>query len=48
MLEAAAGNERLRAVVADGVGERSVRESMLRGARWLALTPGATQYKQLH
>ena len=32
MLEAAAGNDRLRAVVADGAGERSVRESMLRGA----------------
>ncbi len=31
LLEAAAGNHRLRAVVADGAGERSVRETWLRG-----------------
>ena len=38
MLEAAAGNPALRAVVADGAGERSVRESRLRGrAGWLSL-----------
>ena len=38
MLEAAAGNRALRAVVADGAGERSVRESRLRGrAGWLSL-----------
>ena len=38
MMEAAAGNPGLRAVVADGAGERSVRESQLRGrAGWLSL-----------
>jgi pimeloyl-ACP methyl ester carboxylesterase len=38
MLEAAAGNQALRAVVADGAGERSVRESRLRGpAGWPSL-----------
>ena len=38
MLEAAAGNADLRAVVADGAGERSVRESALRGpAGWFSL-----------
>jgi pimeloyl-ACP methyl ester carboxylesterase len=38
MLEAAAGNPGLRAVIADGAGERSVRESALRGpAGWLSL-----------
>ncbi len=38
MMEAAAGNPALRAVVADGAGERSVRESHLRGrAGWLSL-----------
>ena len=38
MMEAAAGNPALRAVVADGAGERSVRESRLRGrAGWLSL-----------
>ena len=38
MIEAAAGNPALRAVVADGAGERSVRESRLRGrAGWLSL-----------
>lgn len=38
MLEAAARNPGLRAVVADGAGERSVRESRLRGrAGWLSL-----------
>jgi uncharacterized protein len=38
MLEAAAENHALRAVVADGAGERSVRESRLRGrAGWPSL-----------
>jgi hypothetical protein len=38
MLEAAALNPALRAVVADGVGERSVRESRLRGSPgWFSL-----------
>jgi len=38
MMDAAAGNPALRAVVADGAGERSVRESRLRGrAGWLSL-----------
>jgi hypothetical protein len=38
MLEAAALNTALRAVVADGAGERSVRESRLRGpAGWFSL-----------
>jgi hypothetical protein len=38
MLETAAENRALRAVVADGAGERSVRESRLRGrAGWLSL-----------
>ena len=38
MLEAAARNPALRAVVADGAGERSVRESILRGpAGWPSL-----------
>jgi dienelactone hydrolase len=44
MLEAAAGNAALRAVVADGAGERSVRESALRGAEgWLSLPTYAIQ-----
>ena len=44
MLEAAAGNPDLRAVVADGAGERSVRESALRGSRgWLSLPTYAVQ-----
>jgi len=38
MLEAAAGNPALRAVVSEGAGVRSVREALLRGPRgWLAL-----------
>ena len=38
MLDAAAGNPALLAVVADGAGERSVRESRLRGrAGWFSL-----------
>jgi fermentation-respiration switch protein FrsA (DUF1100 family) len=42
MLEAAAGNPGLRAVVSEGAGERSVREGLIRGARgWLAI-PTAT------
>jgi hypothetical protein len=44
MLEAAAGNTGLRAVVADGAGERSVRESALRGpAGWFSLPAYAVQ-----
>lgn len=44
MLEAAARNAALRAVVADGAGERSVRESALRGPRgWLSLPALAVQ-----
>jgi hypothetical protein len=44
MLEAAAHNHALRAVVADGAGERSVRESVLRGpSGWLALPSYAVQ-----
>ena len=39
MLEAAAGNRALRAVVADGAGERSVRESRLRGRAGLLSMP---------
>ena len=42
MLDAAAGNDLLRAVVADGAGERSVRESMLRGAAGLPSLPAYT------
>ena len=41
MLEAAAGNEGLRAVVADGAGERSVRESALRGIEGALALPAA-------
>jgi dienelactone hydrolase len=44
MIEAAAGNRALRAVIADGAGERSVRESALRGAAgWFALPAYAVQ-----
>jgi pimeloyl-ACP methyl ester carboxylesterase len=44
MLEAAAGSTGLRAVVADGAGERSVREAALRGAAGaLALPTAAVQ-----
>ena len=44
MLEAAAGNRALRAVVADGAGERSVQESRLRGrSGWFALPAHAVQ-----
>ncbi|HZR94060.1 MAG TPA: alpha/beta hydrolase [Gaiellaceae bacterium] len=44
MLEAAAANHALRAVVSDGAGERSVRETWLRGARAaLALPEAAMQ-----
>ena len=42
MLEAAAENPGLRAVVSEGAGERSVREGLIRGPRgWLAI-PTAT------
>lgn len=41
MLEAAAGNAGLRAVVADRAGERSVRESALRGVEGALALPAA-------
>jgi hypothetical protein len=44
MLEAAADNPGLRAVVSEGAGERSVRESLIRGARgWFMLPADAVQ-----
>lgn len=44
MLEAAASNSGLRAVVSEGAGVRSVREDLLRGPRgWLALPESAVQ-----
>ena len=44
MLEAAASNTGLRAVVSEGAGTRSVREDVLRGPRgWLALPQSALQ-----
>ena len=44
LLEAAAANSGLRAVVSDGAGERSLRETLLYGARgWLALPTAAVQ-----
>ena len=44
MLEAAAGNDVLRAVVSEGAGVRSVREARLYGPRgWLALPQQLTQ-----
>jgi len=44
LLEAAAANERIRAVVSEGAGVRSVREALLRGpAGWLDLPREATQ-----
>jgi uncharacterized protein len=44
MLEAAASNEGLRAVVSEGAGERSIRESLPRGPRgWLAIPAAAVQ-----
>lgn len=44
MLEAAAGNRALRAVVSEGAGERSVRESAIRGpAGWFSLPLAAVQ-----
>ena len=44
MLEAAAGNDGLRAVVSEGAGVRSVREARLYGPRgWLALPQQLTQ-----
>ncbi len=39
MIEAAARNPRLRAVVSDGAGERSVRETLVRGPRAIAAVP---------
>jgi uncharacterized protein len=44
MLQAAAENEGLRAVVSDGAGFRSVREDVMRGPRgWFALPEAAVQ-----
>ncbi len=44
MLEAAAGNPALRAVVSEGAGERSVRETLSRGPRgWPAVPTAAVQ-----
>ena len=44
MLQAAAANRGLRAVVSEGAGSRSVREDVLRGPRgWLALPEAAVQ-----
>jgi uncharacterized protein len=44
MLQAAAGNASLRAVVSEGAGFRSVREDLLRGPRgWFALPKAAVQ-----
>ena len=44
MLQAAASNPRLRGVVSEGAGSRSVREDVLRGPRgWLALPEAALQ-----
>jgi uncharacterized protein len=44
LLEAAATNPGLRAVVSEGAGERSVRESVIRGPRgWLAVPTAAVQ-----
>ena len=44
MLEAAADNRALRAVVSEGAGERSLRESALRGpAGWFSLPVAAVQ-----
>ena len=44
MLQAAASNAGLRAVVSEGAGVRSVREDLLRGPRgWLALPESAVQ-----
>lgn len=44
MLEAAASNTALRAVVSEGAGERSVREGVIRGPRgWFSLPAAAVQ-----
>ncbi len=44
MLEAAAGNPGLAAVVSEGAGERSVRESLIRGPRgWFTLPANAVE-----
>jgi hypothetical protein len=44
MLQAAASNRGLRAVVSEGAGVRSVREDLIRGPRgWLALPASAVQ-----
>jgi len=44
MLEAAASNDALRAVVSEGAGVRSVREHLLRGPKgWFSLPEAAVQ-----
>ena len=44
MLEAAAGNPGLRAVVSEGAGARSIREDLIRGPRgWLVVPQAAVQ-----
>ena len=44
MIQAAAGNQELRAVVSEGAGVRSVREHLLRGQRgWFSLPEVAVQ-----
>ncbi len=44
MLEAAAGNAGLRAVVSEGAGERSIREALIRGPRgWFSLPADAVR-----
>ena len=44
MLQAAAGNTRIRAVVSEGAGARSIREDLIRGPRgWLAIPEAAVQ-----
>ena len=44
MLQAAASNSGLRAVISEGAGARSIREDLLRGPRgWFALPEAAFQ-----
>jgi uncharacterized protein len=44
MLEAAAGNVGLRAVISEGAGSRSIREDLIRGPRgWLVVPQAAVQ-----
>ena len=47
MLQAAASNTGLRAVVSEGAGARSVREDLLRGPQgWLALPEAASRQQR--